>query len=282
AAAALCAAGRAGTGGPSADDDNDFTMTYVDVDGDPTTFDSSSAQLTVPPDASVLFAGLYYGADRSAGTPRGPPPIDRAAPGPGRLRAPGDLAYRTLTADQLDQIGTRYQGFADVTGIVRGAGSGAYTVANVQAGTGPDRYAGWSLVVAYADSSEPPRNLAIFDGFQSVSTATPNVSIPISGFRTPPLGPVRSTVGVLAYEGDRGSVGDTVRLNDTALSTATRPADNFFNSSITRGGLRVNDKDPNDDDQFGFDVAQAPSDGILANGDTSAIIRLSTKPAVGG
>jgi len=282
AAAPLCAAGRAGTGGAAADDDNDFAMTYVDVDGDPTTFDSSSAQLTVPSGASVLFAGLYYGADRSAGSPGGSAAIDRTALGVVRLRAPGDLAYRTLSADQLDQIGTRYQGFADVTAVVRGAGAGTYTVANVQAGTGPDRYAGWALVVAYADSSEPGRNLAVFDGFQSVSTATPNVSIPVSGFRTPPLGVVHSTVGLVAYEGDRGSPDDSVRLNDTALSTPTRPADNFFNSSITRGGLRVNDKDPNDDDQFGFDVAQAPADGILANGDTSAIIRLSTKPSVGG
>ena len=282
AAAALCAAGRAGTGGPSADDDNDFAMTYVDVDGDPTTFDSSSAQLTLPAGASVLFAGLYYGADRSAGSPGGSAAIDRTALGVVRLRAPGDLAYRTLSADQLDTIDTRYQGFADVTTVVRRAGSGTYTVANVQAGTGPDRYAGWALVVAYADSAQPPRNLAVFDGLQSVSTATPNVSIPVSGFRTPPLGVVRSTVGLVAFEGDRGSSGDSVRLNDTALATPTRPADNFFNSSITRGGLRVNDKDPNDDDQLGFDVAQAPADGILANGDTSAIIRLSTKPSVGG
>jgi uncharacterized repeat protein (TIGR01451 family) len=281
-AAPLCAAGRAGTGGSAADDNNDFAMTYVDVDNDPATFASSSAQLTLPAGASVLFAGLYYGADRSAGSPGGTGAPNRLALNTVLLRAPGDSAYRTLTAGQLDEIGTRFQGFVDVTTLVKAAGGGTYTVANVQSGTGPDRYAGWSLVVAYGDATQPGRNLTIFDGFQTVSTATPNVSVPVTGFRTPPVGVVRTQVGIGAYEGDRGSVGDTVRLDDTGLSTPIRPADNFFNSSITRLGLRVNDKDPDYDDQFGFDVAQGSTDGILANGDTSAVIRLSTKPSVGG
>jgi hypothetical protein len=45
-----------------AGDENYFNMQYVDVDGDGTTFDSSSATLNIPPGATVLFAGLYWGA----------------------------------------------------------------------------------------------------------------------------------------------------------------------------------------------------------------------------
>ncbi len=37
---------------------NSFAMGYVDVDGDPTTFDSSNATLNLPTGAEVLFAGL--------------------------------------------------------------------------------------------------------------------------------------------------------------------------------------------------------------------------------
>src|SRR4029077_1470888 len=85
----------------------------------------------------------YWGADRSAGSPGGRAAINAQALGTVRLRAPTDTAYRTITADTLDTIGTRYQGFADVTPIVSAAGAGEYTIANVQAGTGPDRYAGW-------------------------------------------------------------------------------------------------------------------------------------------
>ena len=43
--------------------------------------------------------------------------------------------------------------------MVQAAGAGTYAVGNVQAGTGGDRYAGWTLVVAYEDPSQPPRNL---------------------------------------------------------------------------------------------------------------------------
>lgn len=41
---------------------NDFTMTYVDVDTDPSTFNSSDSDLVLPAGSEVLFAGLYWGA----------------------------------------------------------------------------------------------------------------------------------------------------------------------------------------------------------------------------
>ena len=90
---------------------NDRTLTWIDVDGDPATFDSSSADLALPPGARVLFAGLYYGGKLSAGTGGSP------APNPGarntvRFKAPGDTAYRTVTASQVDDSSTQYQGFA--------------------------------------------------------------------------------------------------------------------------------------------------------------------------
>ena len=46
---------------------NNFTMVHVDDDGDITTFNSSSATLTLPPGATVRFAGLYWGADSTKG-----------------------------------------------------------------------------------------------------------------------------------------------------------------------------------------------------------------------
>src|SRR4051794_18857856 len=38
---------------------NDFSMVYVDVDGNSTTFNSSQATLVLPAGGTVLFAGLY-------------------------------------------------------------------------------------------------------------------------------------------------------------------------------------------------------------------------------
>ena len=51
---------------------NDFNMAFVDVDQDSTTFDSSSATLSLPAGASVLFAGLYWGGRNPQALPCGP------------------------------------------------------------------------------------------------------------------------------------------------------------------------------------------------------------------
>ncbi len=56
--AANCAAARAG----GSFNNNVFAGQLVDVDDDPTTANSSRAQLDVPSGATVLFAGLYWGA----------------------------------------------------------------------------------------------------------------------------------------------------------------------------------------------------------------------------
>ena len=270
-----CDDARAGLATGTAANNNDYVMTLVDVDGDPATFASSRARLRMPDGGDVLFAGLYWGADRSAGSSGKAAPQRRDA-NVVRLQAPGDAEYRRLTASQLDVIGDRYQGFADVTEVVRGAGSGEYAVADVQAGTGKDRYAGWSLVVAYRDPAAPVRNLSVFDGFDTVSSSRPRVDVKVAGFRTPKVGSVRSDVGFVAYEGDRGSEGDGATLNETALADTLKPSNNVFNSTISRAGERIADKHPDVVNQMGFDAFTMRADGVLANDATSATIRLTT------
>jgi uncharacterized repeat protein (TIGR01451 family) len=263
--------------GGASSNNNSYVMTYVDVDADANTFDSSSATLSLPSGAAVLFAGLYWGSDTSAGV-GGVGAPDPSANDTALFAAPGG-GYATITASQLDTSTSqpsRYQGFADVTSSVQSAGSGSYTVGNVQAGTGQDRYGGWSLVVAYKDSSQPPRNLTVFDGFQTVTTANPDVAIPVSGFVTPLSGPVNTSLGFIAGEGDRGLTGDSARLNATTLSDAANPATNFFNSSISRFGANVSTKSPNYVNQLGFDADLVDASGILANGATSATIHVHT------
>ena len=63
-AASNCAAARGG----SPYSNNDFTMAYVDVDSDATTYDSSSATLALPAGSTVAWAGLYWAADTSGGS----------------------------------------------------------------------------------------------------------------------------------------------------------------------------------------------------------------------
>jgi uncharacterized repeat protein (TIGR01451 family) len=281
-------------------DDNYFDMNYVNVDGDPATFDSSSANLSVPAGATVLFAGLYWGAALDQGEtlpmqcypghPRtGAPASNPAAATSALLQTPSSGGYVPVSASVFDtyteDLGcaggpaderTRYQSFANVTALVQAAGGGTYTVANVQAGTGADRHAGWSLVVAYEDASQPARNLTIFDGFGQVALNA-HVPITVSGFKTPLTGAVNTQVGIVAYEGDRGLTGDGVALNGTPIGDVSHPTGNFFDSSISNLGTPVSGSSPDYKNQLGFDAGLlAVPSGVVPNGATSANIDLTT------
>jgi uncharacterized repeat protein (TIGR01451 family) len=274
--ASTCAAARNGLQGGALGNNNGYAMTYVDVDGPAnTTFDSSTAALTLPPDAFVLFAGLYWAGDTSAGA-RGAAAPTPSARGTVLVRPPGATAYATVSASTLDTNGTRFSGFADVTDTVRRAGPGAYTVANVQSGKGEDRYGAWDLVVAYGDPAQPARNLTVFDGLATISQSSPVATMSLSGFTTPLTGAVRSVVGLISSEGDRTSTGDSASLNSTALTDDLNPPNNVFNSSISQLGVRFAAKDPDYDNQLGSDANSFAADGYLANGATSATIRLTT------
>ena len=268
-----CVNARNGIGGVI--NDNDFNAQYIDIDSDPTTFNSSSATLTIPPGSSVVFAGLYWGAYWTAGANGGTQAPDITQRGVVKLATP-TAGYQTITASQLDIQDSSYQGFRDVTGIVQQAGAGTYTVANVQAGLGSNRNGGWALVIVLHDPSQPLRNLTVFDGFALVSPIQPTVTINVSGFITPAVGPVNTSVGFVSYEGDLGLIGDGASLNGTALTDALHPANNFFNSSITNLGTRVTTKNPDYINQLGFDASIVDATGILGNGATGATIAVTS------
>ena len=170
---------------------------------------------------SGAVRGLYYGSRTTAGTGgKSAPDSSPAGLSKVELRPPGASSFHHLTTavDLSTDVTGAYAAFVDVTARVQRAGSGVYTVANVQSATGEDRYAGWSLVVAYEAAGEPPRNLTVFDGLQSVTQTKPAVTIPVSGFQTPLSGPVRIKLGFVAYEGDRGLNGDSATLDGKVLS----------------------------------------------------------------
>uniref|UniRef100_A0A832I359 DUF11 domain-containing protein n=1 Tax=Eiseniibacteriota bacterium TaxID=2212470 RepID=A0A832I359_UNCEI len=256
-----CTNGRNGTGGSV--NNNDFSMQYVDVDGDATTFASSRATLALPAGATVLWAGLYWQGDSNSGLRN---TVRLATPAAG---------YVTVTAAQLDAYGTAYSGYADVTAQVRAGGNGVYTVADVRSTTGSNRFAGWALVVVHRDPTQPPRNLVVFDGYAHVAPGA-TVTMGVAGFLTPPSGAVNTRLGVVAGEGDRGLTGDAFRLNGTALSDAVNPATNFFNSTVSGLGAHVTSKTPHYVNQLGWDVDLVSASGVLANGATSATIALSS------
>ncbi len=265
-------------------DNNSFNMVYVDVDADAATFNSSRAMLFLDPNAEVLFAGLYWGGELTAGLTTGAPAPDADAADRVQFLTPSLPGYLAVSAEVVDyrpdpdpDRGLDYQGFADVTSLVRAGGTGEYGVANVQAGTGRNRNAGWSLIVVVRDPAEPLRNLSVFDGFAYVTVTDPAVSITASGFLTPFSGTVQARVGLVAYEGDVGLVGDNFRLNGTLIGNALNPVDNLFNSSATAFEVRFDQKTPDYTNQLAIDFDVFRATDILPNGATSATLALATQ-----
>jgi len=153
-------------------------------------FNTSEANLTLPDGAEVVWAGLYWQGeiwDVKETTQFNK--FDKAYKV--LFKAPGDSDYQELEADDfnfvfvktrtptwlgalydykgLNRYEVHYQGFKDVTDIVKNAGSGEYWVANIQATIGklwyPGVEAGWTLQIIYKDPNAKYRNLNIYDGF---------------------------------------------------------------------------------------------------------------------
>jgi hypothetical protein len=278
-----CAAALNGTATGDALDNNAYVMQNIDTDSDSTTFNESSAAVTLPAGSTVLFAGLYWSADPTKGTSGAVAPTasnkDKVL-----FRTPtGPATWNSVTADKVfTNTGiTAYQGFKDVTPLVSGAGSGVYTVANIQAGTGKDRYAGWSLVIAYQNAALPMHSLRVYDGFGVVKDGDTKVDIAVSGFQAPHTGTVNAAVGTVVYEGDRGKVGDSLQIGTasktlTSMTDAKNPADNFFNSTNSEDGTSVAGRTPNNDNLMGVDIDRFDASGKIGNDETTATLRLTT------
>src|SRR2546428_534004 len=104
---------------------NANNMVRVDVDSDTNTFNSSSANLTIPAGGSVLYAALYWGAGTNAGA-GGVAAVSPTNNNKVLLSFNGG-AYSTVTAaTNVDtEVAGRYQGSRDITTYVQTNGSGA-------------------------------------------------------------------------------------------------------------------------------------------------------------
>jgi clumping factor A len=213
----------------------------VDVNG---TQARSSAVLQLAQGAGVTHAFLYW-AGRRAGTQADTGVL---------LERPGGFSQAvSASASYTQPVGLTgadvvYQSVADVTSLVRANGSGVFRVSGVDvtpfATASEDvLFAGWALVVLYQLESDPPRNLAVFDGLDGVSMGNDS-AISLSGFLVPNAG-FDAKLGAIVYEGDEVFNGDSLLFGTSPLdasdqvSDAQNPADNFFNGTRSLLGRAV-------------------------------------------
>ncbi len=270
---------------------------YVDIDGDGSTFNSSSASLEVPSDNDcyvIVYAGLYWSA-----VVDGDEPISDV-----KFKVPGE-EYVDITGTEIyyqnasnNNQSNTYAYYHDVTDMLTALPDpeGSYSVANISTLVGPKPNseglsAGWSLFVVYEDPTLPSKYITSFDGFTKI-TSVINETFPVSGFNTIPTGPVRAKFAFSTIEGDRGYSGDYLRLNGSTISvtnnagTTIRPGNNFFNSSVsdinpvTNTSELFTNRTPSSSNTLGFDAGiiniPNPGNSLIANNATSADISLGS------
>ncbi|MGS2739651.1 T9SS type B sorting domain-containing protein [Sinomicrobium sp. M5D2P17] len=284
------------------DDDeyNDrYDMQYINIDGDPSTFSSSSASLSITDSNGcykIIYAALYWSGTYpyNGKTDNGREDIREV-----KLKLPGESAYTDITGEVVyDGLGNSdnapYACYADITEYITTLNNaeGEYTVANVRAaegtygGTGTNNFtggssAGWTIFLVYEDLALSAKFITSFDGFADVR-GNQSVDVPVSGFRTPPTIPVRANLMTLALEGDRGLDGDRFRMragsngNFNAIGDALNGNDNFFNSRISINNTEFTDRVPNSRNTLGYDATIINITGELPPDETQATMRFET------
>ena len=286
---------------------NDWlNMQYIDVDSDPSTFSSSTANFQFPQANCNLirYAGLYWSAtypSAQAGQPLGTGrqndfnQVQLAVPGAGYVNVVADevLFDGFTSGDPSVTQNSPYACYADITALITPLAdpSGDYTVANIRSVTGSlspggGAAGGWSLVIVYENPTLSGKLITTFDGFARVRSANPQVDINYAGFNTIPVGPVRANIGAAALEGDNRITGDQMQIRAasnpgfTVISDPVNPASNFFNSNITLNGAITTNRTPNSINTLGYDTdmfqLNNPVNSVIPNDETAATMRFTS------
>jgi len=214
---------------------------YLDIDGDSSTWNSTSSNITLPdsydPSVGVLWAGLFWGGRISAdsdhpiryyvengssydevqtgeGTSVGTSDIDLMAAEANRIKLKvNNGAYNDASAATFHVYesggGKTYAAYADVTPYLSGLdtnGTHTFTVANLTTMEGrepsPGAFGGWSLIVIYQEDFNLGKPRNISIYNGFVSIDENNDPITISGFKLPKTGDVDAQLAVFSGEGE--------------------------------------------------------------------------------
>ncbi|WP_299439476.1 OmpA family protein [uncultured Aquimarina sp.] len=278
---------------------NQFRMGFIDIDNDPSTFNSSSADLNIKSGcASIKHVGLYWTASYADEDRKN----DITSI---KIKYPGAESYTSITNGQVihdyyndsKSLFKQYSCYKDITNevIKLDNPTGTYTVANIPATTsevnddatlGNGLAGGWTMVVIYEDNSKPRKRFYVYDGFVNIDSKAKPVEFSFDNFQTIPEGAVHGKIGVISYEGDKGIRGDRFQVmsNETnkykGITDNTNPMNNFFNANITENGKNVTSRVPASQNTLGYDAdlfdIKNPRNSIIGNNQTKSSFRLLT------
>ncbi|MGL4848286.1 MAG: DUF11 domain-containing protein [Clostridium sp.] len=227
---------------------------------------------TVPSDAEIVFAFLNWGGQNSSVPTTSIKFTDPT--GTTTNIAPNPLYNQTGT----DTFRICYTSGADVTNIVKAAGLGKYSVADVK-GIMPTIGLGWILCVVFKHSSFDYSSVDFFSvanfNYPAASSTT------INGVYTPTSGPLKSRVAISAIYGDAPS-GDGLTLNGVRLAGPNNPSNNFYRGYIcdyngdiaTVGSFADLNVGATPFYRYGYDITNVDGSPGLTNGTSSITVGL--------
>ncbi|WP_299762039.1 SPOR domain-containing protein [uncultured Dokdonia sp.] len=267
------------------DEFNDETkMKFVDIDNTPTTYNSSSANLTIPDGVSIKYAALYWAAtyptEKGTKVPKGNryvykkngepvhdiQEIQLKIPGGAYTPIRGNLIFDGKQGTVKGVTSSRpYTCYKDITDLIKNNQviNGTYTVANIAATQGyisGGSSAGWMLYVIYENQEDPLQYITTYNGFSYINKK--GVEINFGNFKAPEKTETKTALTVSALEGDSTLKKDQIAIyypeeqKYVTLDNGVRASDNFFNSSITIDNTYYTDRIPNSKNTLGFDIAK--------------------------
>ncbi|MEU7524321.1 hypothetical protein AB0A74_01145 [Saccharothrix sp. NPDC042600] len=269
---------------------NNVTMQWGDVDSDPATYNSSTAQATIPPGATVRYAQLNWGGNAAGSAdvtgnecvPR--LPVTESPPGGATPRSPvrltvGGGASIGVTALAADFHGPDpiapypYAAFADVTPAFASVPTGTpvdITVADIYVPEGRGCAAGWSIDIVWEypgiEPTHAPRQKRVYIYNGLIFQDATRTDITITGFKA---SDPENRIGLTAFDGDVGT-GDAFLINDQVqVEPSNSTTDNYF-ISRTEGSTG-----PNLMDNLSIDAKTLTTDDI-ALGSTSATLSFTS------
>ena len=285
---------------------DEFKMNYIDIDADPNTFSSSSANLSLDNSNAkkIIYAGLYWSATYlySSGQIVNKDQFEaidnsRDDFSTIKIKLPNQNNYQDISGEVIfDGINEKdfkenapYVVYADITKLVSNLENpfGTYTVANIKSTIGSISggvSAGWSIFFVYEDATMKDKFITSYDGFAGITDQL--LDINFTGFKTISEGLVNAKIACSALEGDIKLKGDQLLFKTSQsdkfvqLSNSLREKTNIFNSSITIENEPFTDRVPNSANTLGFDsfimTIKNPNNAIIANNASDVIIRMKT------
>jgi hypothetical protein len=262
------------TGGSS---NTDLDLRFIDVDTDPTTYNSSQALVNIPEDAEIIWAALYtqgflgkYSKTQTQEKLEEPVLVNISTL-PRISSVPDVVDFYAYGSD-----GYTYATFTELNELVGKKGSdvnGWTTVANIKAVEGNDpsplgNFGAWTMAYIYTYEGATYKNISIFDGYKKVADATgfKTVNITVDGFVTPVGGDINASLSVFVGEGDKNINGDKLYVDGEVINDT-----NAFDSSIS--GVT---RSPSFTNNQGIDIQNHDISHILEHKQQSATITLTS------